>query len=57
MEVQHGVLLLDVDQRFFVHILQKLLGLLGYLRNKPWLSALASHPAFHICLLCLETTQ
>lgn len=32
--VQHGVLLLDVDQGLFVHVLQKLFGLLRYLRNK-----------------------
>jgi len=29
--VQHGVLLLDVDQGLFVHVLQKLFGLLRYL--------------------------
>lgn len=32
--VQHGVLLLDVDQGLFVHVLQKLFGLLRYLWKK-----------------------
>lgn len=44
VEVQHGVLLLDVDQGLFVHILQKLLGLLGHLQNKLWPSVLVNHP-------------
>lgn len=42
VEVQHGILLLDVNQRLFVHILQKLLGLLGHLQNKLWSSVLVS---------------
>lgn len=41
VEVQHGVLLLDVDQRLFVHVLQKLFGLLGHLQNKFGQSVLA----------------
>lgn len=32
--VQHRVLLLDVDEGLFVHVLQKLFGLLRYLQDK-----------------------
>ena len=35
VQVQHGVLPLDVDQGLFIHVLQELFGLLRYLGDKP----------------------
>lgn len=55
VEVQYGVLLLDVDQGLFIHVLQELLGLLGHLQNKPWPSVLVNHPAFGTRPLCRGT--
>lgn len=55
VEVQHGILLLDVNQWLFINILQKLLGLLGHLQNKRWSSVLVNPPVFHSCLLCPGT--
>lgn len=55
VEVQYGVLLLDVDQGLFIHVLQELLGLLGHLQNKPWPSVLVNHPAFGTHPLCRGT--
>lgn len=47
VQVQHGVLLLDVDQGLFVHVLQKLFGLLRHLRKQRPPSALLTHRALH----------
>lgn len=49
VQVQYGVILLDVDQGFFVHVLQKLLSLLRHLQNRRWQSFLITHSAFYTC--------